>query len=388
MDGSPSCARGSATASTAGHGSCPAEAIAAPAEAIDDVRRTQRPRAALVPAAVLVPIVPAPSPGVLLTKRTAASVRPCRAGELSRRPDRPGRRQPEAAALREAEEEIGLDPGAVELRAAAGLRHRHRVPDHARAGAAAAGLELTISPARGGGGLRAAAAVLLDPAAPQRRRARVPRARGASSGSGRIRSTTSGARRRHPGASGAPAARAERALHDAAGRAAALFLAPFARLSRSGARARGAAAGPSPPMLALTLLRPGAVRRRRWSGSGLHRALAPDSPYVPAQVRGRANRAGPRRRERRAGAASCLRPSWRPGAAGGARRAAARRGWSAAACATRWPGGRSPISTSRRPTRPEQVDAPRCAAAGLRAVPTGLDHGTVTAVSGGIAASR
>lgn len=68
-----------------------------------------------VPAAVLVPIVLGASPGVLLTKRTS---------HLSKHPGQisfPGGRidpedsGPEAAALREAYEEIGLPPASVEV---------------------------------------------------------------------------------------------------------------------------------------------------------------------------------------------------------------------------------------------------------------------------------
>lgn len=66
-------------------------------------------------AAVLVPLVLGPEPAVLLTKRTATLAR--HAGQVSF----PGGRidptdvSPEAAALREAEEEIALDPARVEL---------------------------------------------------------------------------------------------------------------------------------------------------------------------------------------------------------------------------------------------------------------------------------
>ena len=60
------------------------------------------------PAAVLVPVVDRPEPMVLLTLRTRAA-EPSRADRLPGRQDRSARRHPAAAALREAEEEIGLD---------------------------------------------------------------------------------------------------------------------------------------------------------------------------------------------------------------------------------------------------------------------------------------
>jgi 8-oxo-dGTP pyrophosphatase MutT (NUDIX family) len=69
----------------------------------------------LIPAAVLVGIVTGPAPGVLLTKR-AASLRN-HSGQVSF----PGGRidltdaGPEACALREAQEEVGLDPSHAEI---------------------------------------------------------------------------------------------------------------------------------------------------------------------------------------------------------------------------------------------------------------------------------
>ena len=68
-----------------------------------------------VPAAVLVPIILGPAPGILLTKRSAHLAK--HGGQVSF----PGGRidasdaDAEAAALREAEEEIALDPLLVEV---------------------------------------------------------------------------------------------------------------------------------------------------------------------------------------------------------------------------------------------------------------------------------
>ncbi len=131
----------------------------------------------LKPAAVLVPFVLGPVPGVLLTKRTAHLSN--HAGQVSFPGGRidPGDASAEAAALREAEEEIGLDPARVEL---AG-----------RLGDYVTGTGYRVTPVLGllppgidldGLGLRLSAhevdavfelplAVLLDPDAPQRKRA-------------------------------------------------------------------------------------------------------------------------------------------------------------------------------------------------------------------------
>ncbi len=72
-------------------------------------------RPGLVPAAVLVGIVTGPAPGVLLTKRTAHLRQ--HSGQVSFPGGRidPGDASPEAAALREAAEEVGLDPAHAEL---------------------------------------------------------------------------------------------------------------------------------------------------------------------------------------------------------------------------------------------------------------------------------
>ncbi|MDR3529912.1 MAG: CoA pyrophosphatase [Rhodopila sp.] len=68
-----------------------------------------------VPAAVLVPVVMGEQPGVLLTKRTSHLTK--HAGQISFPGGRidPEDSGPEAAALREAREEIGLDAGSVEV---------------------------------------------------------------------------------------------------------------------------------------------------------------------------------------------------------------------------------------------------------------------------------
>ncbi|MBV9747697.1 MAG: CoA pyrophosphatase [Acetobacteraceae bacterium] len=128
-------------------------------------------------AAVLVPFVLGPAPGVLLTKRNEHLAN--HAGQVSFPGGRiePSDASPEHAALREAEEEIGLDPAHVEI---AG-----RLDDYVT------GTGFRITPVLGllpigldlsGLGLRVAKAevdsvfllplpILLDPRAPQRRRA-------------------------------------------------------------------------------------------------------------------------------------------------------------------------------------------------------------------------
>lgn len=67
------------------------------------------------PAAVLVPIVLGEAPGIVLTKRTSHLTK--HAGQISFPGGRidPEDSGPEDAALREAQEEIGLDPGSVEV---------------------------------------------------------------------------------------------------------------------------------------------------------------------------------------------------------------------------------------------------------------------------------
>ncbi len=132
---------------------------------------------AVRPAAVLVPIILGPAPGVLLTRR--AGHLSSHAGQVSF----PGGRidaedaSPEAAALREAAEEIALDPALVEVVGRLADHHTvsgYRVtpvvgllPD----GRALESLGLTPSPFEVDSVLELPMAVLLDPGAPERRRA-------------------------------------------------------------------------------------------------------------------------------------------------------------------------------------------------------------------------
>ncbi len=148
----------------------PPEAIAAPAA--DDLLG-QEPRS-LIRAAVLVPILPAPHSGILLTKRTAHLS--AHAGQVSFPGGRidPEDASAEDAALREAREEIGLDPSDVELLG--------RLPDHVTGtgflvtpvlALIHGDPMLTASPDEVESVFRLPLSVLLDPAAPRRRRARL-----------------------------------------------------------------------------------------------------------------------------------------------------------------------------------------------------------------------
>ena len=131
--------------------------------------------APLVAAAVLVPLVLGPVPGVLLTRRCANLS--THAGQVSF----PGGRidrddaSPEAAALREAQEEGGLDPARVEL---LGRRDDYVTGSGYRvtpvlallpSGMALEALGLRMSPHEVDEVFELALGVLLDPAAPQRR---------------------------------------------------------------------------------------------------------------------------------------------------------------------------------------------------------------------------
>lgn len=93
-------------------GVSPAEAMGMPATSDDAMDLVRRP---LVPAAVLVSIVQGTHPGVLLTRRTAhLSAHPGQVAFPGGRIE-PGDASPEAAALREAHEEVGLSPGSAEV---------------------------------------------------------------------------------------------------------------------------------------------------------------------------------------------------------------------------------------------------------------------------------
>lgn len=88
-------------------------AAQAPPTTSDDAERAM-PRAAPIPAAVLVPIVLHPAPTILLTRRTAHLA--AHAGQVSFPGGRidPGDADAVAAAFREAEEEVGLARAAIE----------------------------------------------------------------------------------------------------------------------------------------------------------------------------------------------------------------------------------------------------------------------------------
>ena len=148
----------------------PAEAIAAAASS-DDAADLMNPP--LVAAAVLVPILHGMHPGVLLTKRT--SHLKSHAGQVAFPGGRidPTDASPEAAALREAHEEIGLPPGHAELLG--------RLPDYVTGTGFRISPVLAIvpdplpplrpNPHEVEAIFTLPLATLLDPAAPQRRRA-------------------------------------------------------------------------------------------------------------------------------------------------------------------------------------------------------------------------
>jgi 8-oxo-dGTP pyrophosphatase MutT (NUDIX family) len=125
-----------------------------------------------IAAAVLVPLVLGQCPSVLLTRRTETLAR--HAGQVSFPGGRidPEDASPEAAALREAEEEIGLDPTRVEL---AGRLHDHLTGTGFRItpvlGLLPPGLALCAAPGEVDAIFHLPLATVLDPAAPQRRQA-------------------------------------------------------------------------------------------------------------------------------------------------------------------------------------------------------------------------
>lgn len=147
----------------------PAEAIAALADSDDGADLS---RSTLLPAAVLVAIVHGPSPGILLTKRTSTLT--AHAGQVAFPGGRidAGDGSAADAALREAEEEVGLPRARAELLG--------RLPDYVtgsgyRITPVLALLEalppLVPNPAEVDAIFVLPLRVLLDPSAPQRRRA-------------------------------------------------------------------------------------------------------------------------------------------------------------------------------------------------------------------------
>jgi 8-oxo-dGTP pyrophosphatase MutT (NUDIX family) len=126
----------------------------------------------LAEAAVLVALITGERPGVLLTKRSAALRK--HGGQVSFPGGRmdPEDGSPEAAALREAQEEIGLDPARVKI---AGRLTPYVTGTGYRVtpvvGTLARGFTLTLSPFEVEAVLELPLDILLDSTAPQRRSA-------------------------------------------------------------------------------------------------------------------------------------------------------------------------------------------------------------------------
>jgi 8-oxo-dGTP pyrophosphatase MutT (NUDIX family) len=139
--------------------------------ASDDAERAAESRGGLVAAAVLVPIIwHASGPGVLLTLRSARLK--SHAGQVAF----PGGRMepgetPEQAALREAAEEVGLDPALAQL---SGSLPEHLTGTGYRVTPVVAFIEppvaLTPDPGEVAACFELPLATVLDPAAPERRR--------------------------------------------------------------------------------------------------------------------------------------------------------------------------------------------------------------------------
>ena len=124
----------------------------------------------LVPAAVLVGVTAGPAPGVLLTRRTAHLRQ--HSGQVSFPGGRidPTDASPEAAALREANEEVGLDPAHAEI---LGRLHDYATGTGYRItpvlALLAPGTITSASAHEVDAIFQLPLATLLDPAAPQRR---------------------------------------------------------------------------------------------------------------------------------------------------------------------------------------------------------------------------
>jgi 8-oxo-dGTP pyrophosphatase MutT (NUDIX family) len=149
-------------------------AIAAPAGSDDAMDLVE---SGTVPAAVLAAFVFGGEPGILLTKRTSHLSR--HAGQVAFPGGRidPDDASAEAAALREAEEEIGLHPGRVEVLGRLGdylTGTGYRVTPVLAALPEGLGIDdlgLVLSPHEVAAVFTLPLSVLLDPGAPQRKRA-------------------------------------------------------------------------------------------------------------------------------------------------------------------------------------------------------------------------